>query len=262
MLELFHWEPNGSALKALIVLHEKRLPFQSHYVDLLAIDPPPRGVPDPIRETRFNPEGEGPVLVHEGRQVSESFFLIEYLEDTFPETPLRPPDALSHARILAWGRFDNEVFTPGVNTLGCHRYLAPLLKGHSAEAVERFLSRISARHLQEGWRMAFADAYSADLLEDSERKVGIAVRRIEDTLATSPWLAGSTYSLADIDAFALCNSLPGLTPRLVNDKDTPRLLQWLHRIRERPAVREALAMSRTSRPEEAFVPGPEHSRWG
>jgi glutathione S-transferase len=149
-----------------------------------------------------------------------------------------------------------------VNTLGCHRYLAPVLRGRSAEEVERFVSRIGSRHLQEGWRAAFADAYPVDLLEDSERKIGIAVRRIEDTLATSPWLAGSTYSLADIDAFALCNSLPALTPRLVNDKDTPRLLQWLHRIRERPAVRAALAMSRTNRPEEAFAPGPEHSRWG
>jgi glutathione S-transferase len=68
--------------------------------------------------------------------------------------------------------------------------------------------------------------------------------------------------LADIDAFAICNALPTLTPQLVNASATPRLSQWLARIRERPAVRAALGTSRTGRPEQAFAPGPEHSRWG
>jgi hypothetical protein len=33
-------------------------------------------------------------------------------------------------------------------------------------------------------------------------------------------------------------------------------------MRERPAVRAALALSRTGKPQEAFVPGAEPSRWG
>src|SRR5262245_6291542 len=222
MLELYHWEPNGSHLKALIALNEKALPFKSHYMDVPAL-------PNASRETQMNPEGAGPILVHDGRQITESLFLIEYLEDAFPETPLRADDALSHARILAWGRFINEVFMPGASTLGCHQYRAP---------------------------------ESSDLLEDSKRKVSLAVRKIEDALANSQWLVGATYSLADIDAFAICNSLPTLTPDVVNNTTTPRLMAWLNRIRLRPAVRAALAVSRTGKPEEAFAPGPEHSRWG
>ncbi len=31
---------------------------------------------------------------------------------------------------------------------------------------------------------------------------------------------------------------------------------------ERPAVKKALAMSKTGKPDEAFAPGPEHARWG
>jgi len=94
------------------------------------------------------------------------------------------------------------------------------------------------------------------------RKVVLAVRRIEDALAHSQWLVGPDYSLADIDAFAICHSLPTLTPDVVNSASTPRLLDWLNRIRLRPAVRAALGTSRTGKPEEACVPGPEHSRWG
>jgi hypothetical protein len=39
-------------------------------------------------------------------------------------------------------------------------------------------------------------------------------------------------------------------------------MEWLQRMRERPAVQKALASSRTGKPDEAFAPGPEHARWG
>src|SRR5262245_20533171 len=118
------------------------------------------------------------------------------------------------------------------------------------------------KYLADAWRLALADGYSSDLLEDSKRKVSLAVRRIEDALTNSQWLVGPTYSLADIDAFAICNSLPTLTPDLVNSGATPRLMDWINKIRLRPAVKVALGTSRTGKPEEAFAPGPEHSRWG
>ncbi len=253
MLELYHWEPNGSALKALIALNEKALPFQSRYVDVPAL------FPGASRETQLNLEGEGPILVHDRKQITDSLFLIEYLEDAFPEKPLRPTDALGHSRILAWARFINEVFMPGASTLGCHKYLAPTLKGRDLEPI---LARIPMKFLADAWRLALTDGYSSDLLEDSKRKVTPSVRRIEEALTNSQWLVGPIYSLADIDAFAICNSLPTLTPDVVNTASTPRLMDWLNRIRLRPAVRAALGTSRTGKPEEAFAPGPEHSRWG
>jgi len=262
MLELYHWEPNGSYLKPLIALHEKGLPFRSRYVDVLAFEQYQPGFLAPSRETQLNQEGEGPVLVHDGQQITESLFMIEYLEDAFAQVPRRPAEPIAQTRILAWARFINEVFMPGANTLGCHLQLAPHFKGRDTSAFEAMLARIPMKHLQEGWRLAFTDGYSDDLLQDSERKVKLSVQRIEDALAQSAWLVGSSYSLADIDAFAICNALTTLTPGIVNKSATPRTIDWLERIRSRPAVRAALATSRTGAPERAFAPGPEHSRWG
>jgi glutathione S-transferase len=262
MLELYHWEPNGAWLKPLIALHEKGLAFRSRYVDVLSFEAWRPGFLDASRETRLNPEGEGPVLVHDGQQITESLFILEYLEDAFPAKPLRPADALSHARILAWARFINEVFMPASSTLGCHTYLAPQFKCRDIRACEAIIARMPMKHLQEGWRVALTDNYSPDLLEDSHRKVSLSVRRIEDALASAEWLVSDAYSLADIDAFSICHSLTELTPGVVNDGSTPRLMSWLARIRARPAVRAALAFSRTGKPQQAFAPGPEHSRWG
>ena len=262
MLELYHWEPNGSYLKPLIALHEKGLEFRSRYVDVLALEQYAPGFLKASRETQFSVEGEGPILVHDGQQITESLFMLEYLDEAFPEQPLRSEQPIVHARILAWARFVNEVFMPGANTLGCHAYLAPELKTRKSAHFEAKLERIPISFVRDSWRMASTDGYSSELLDDSRRKVATAVRRIEDTLQAAEWLFGGAYSLADIDAFAICNSLPTLTPDLVNDKVTPRVMDWLERIRARPAVRAALQMSRTGQPERAFVPGPEHSRWG
>src|SRR5262249_47287867 len=121
---------------------------------------------------------------------------------------------------------------------------------------------IPMQHLQEGWRLALTDGYSADLLQDSERKVKLSVQRIEDALTQSAWLVGSSYSLAGIDAVAICNALTPLTPGILNEAATPRTVVWLDRTRARPAVRSALNTSRTGNPERAFAPGAEHSRWG
>jgi len=262
MLELYHWEPNGSWLKPLIALYEKRLDFRSHYVDVLSLQQHAVGIVNASRETRLTQEGEGPLLVHDGKQITESLFMLEYLEDAFPQTALRPADALGQAQILAWARLINEVFMPAANTLGCHMYLAPQFKGRDVSSLESILERIPMSSLREGWRLALTDGYPPELLEDSRRKVGLATQRIEAALARSPWLVGQSYSIADIDAFAICNSLPTLTPGLVSSRETPHLLSWLERIRARPAVGAALAVSRTGKPEQAFAPGPEHARWG
>ena len=262
MLELYHWEPNGSWLKPLIALTEKRLQFRGHYVDVLALEQYQPGFLEAARETAIPLEGEGPVLVHDGRQVTESLFITEYLEDAFPEHPLRPGAPLLQARILAWARFFNEVLMPAASTLGCRAYLAPQLQGRDRAQLAPLLARIPVAYVREGWQSALDNSYPDELIEDSRRKIALAVRRLEEALAGARWLVGEAYSLADIDAFSICNSLPALTPELVNADASPQLCQWLERIRTRPAVRSALGLSRTGRPEQAFAPGPEHSRWG
>jgi GSH-dependent disulfide-bond oxidoreductase len=262
MLELYHWEPNGSWLKPLIALHEKGLTFRGRYVDVLSFEQHRPGFLEAGPEARLNLEGEGPILLHDGRQITESLFIIEYLEDAFPDTALRPREPLAHARILGWARFINEVFMPGVNTLGCQAYLAPQFIGRDLTPIEPLLAGMPMAYLQEGWRRALTNRYSDELVADSRRKVALGVARLEDALSTSQWLVGSTYSLADIDAFAICNSLTTLTPDLVNETATPRLVGWLKRVRARAAVQAALSVSRSGKPEQAFAPGPEHSRWG
>lgn len=258
MLELYHWAPNGPWLKPLIVLAEKNIACTLRPLDILAFEQYGPAVPAPSLETRLNPEGEGPLLVHDGRQLTESFFMSEYLDTVFPGPALRPSDPVAFNRMLAWARFINEVFMPAANTLGCKQYLAPALAGKKPPA-ER-LDRIALSFVREGWKRAYDGNYPEELLAESRRKVGLALRRIEEALAEGPWILGQAYSLTDIDAFAICRSLPLLTPERVADH--PRCVDWMARMEERPAVQKSLAVGNWKQPEAAFAPGPEHARWG
>ena len=261
MLELYHGEPNTFSLKPLIVLHEKGLDYTSHYAGPTDFDTVPAAIRSAM-EVQYNPEGDGPILVDHGTAMTESFFVSLYLDDAFPQTPLRAADAANRWRVLMWARFVNEVLAPAVVTLGCHKHLSPWLKTQNRAEIERAIAAMPTPERRSGWTTALDGSYSAELIEDSRRKVALGVKKVEDALASSDWLAGPAYSLADIDAFALLAPVSGLAPDLLDEKTAPHTTEWLARILRRPAVAAAFAKSKTGKPLESFAPGPEHSRWG
>ena len=259
MLELYHWAPNGPWLKPLIVIAEKQIDCTLHPIDVLAFEQYGDSVPLRSLETRLNPEGEGPLLVQDGKQLTESFFLSEYLDSAFKDGPaLRPTDPIAFNRMLAWARFANEVFMPAANTLGCHKYLAPQLEGKTLPSD--VLGKIELSFVREAWQRAYANDYPDAMIEDSRRKIGLALDRVEKALAYGPYLIGQDYSLADIDAYSISRSLPMLVPDLLEGRT--RWNNWMARIEARPAVQVSLKIGSWDQPETMFAPGPEHARWG
>jgi glutathione S-transferase len=260
MVELYHWEPNTYFLKPLIALHEKQTPFTSRWFDPTAFE---QFAPAFPRDTQsaLHLETEGPLLVHEGAHISNSFFMLEYIAAAFPGPDLTPGDAFQHYRSRAWGQVLTAVGAD-VSILGCARYLAPLLKRQNAAALKLRLESIEPLERRRAWGAVADGRYDDQAVAAIHERLKVPLQRVENALAESSWLTGSNYSIADIDAFALLAPLPDLAPGLVNDKSTPGIVDFLQRMRERKAVRDALALSRSGRPQEAFVPGAEPSRWG
>ena len=146
--------------------------------------------------------------------------------------------------------------------LGCARYLAPALRRRDAAPLRAAIASIEPLERRSAWAALADGAQHESAAAAALDRLAAPVRRAETALATSAWLTGADYSIADIDAFAMLSALPGLASTLVNQDATPHIMAFLQRMRARPAVRAALATSRTGRPAEAFVPGVEASRWG
>lgn len=261
MLELFHWEPNCGSLKLLVALHEKGLAFHSRWVDFLAFEQYALG-PFNAPEAAISIEGEAPVLVHDGNVIADSFNTLLYIDEAFPAPPLQPATAAGQWRIQVWARLFAEVLAPAVATLGCQRHLGAALAGRDRGALAQRVTQLEVHERRVAWEAALAGQYPEALIEDSRRKVGLALGKVEAALEKSDWLLASGYSIADIDLLGLANALPALAPDIAGAAALPRFAAWLERVRARPAVRQALAASRSGHPEQAFAPGPEHSRWG
>ena len=252
MLELHHGEPNGYHLKPLILLKEKNALYRGCWFDPASFSQD-RAPWAGETEVAFNLEREGPVLVDDGRPISDALFINLYLDETQAGPQLRPATPEGHWSLLMWGRFVGEVLAPTIHSLGCAAY-PPKADPAAVEALPD-LER------KRGWQAALGAEPEA-VLADSRRKAGVAIAKIEAALDPGPWLLGADYSLVDIEVFGHALCLPDLVPELANAEASPRLLAWLERVRARPAVHAALASGRSAKPEQAFVPGPEHSRWG
>lgn len=236
MLELYHAEPVANSMKVLLYMKEKGLDFVSHYVDLLAFEQH-----DPAF-VAINPNGQVPVLVHDGKVVTESSIIDEYLEDVFPDPPLRPADPHERARMRIIVKFIDDYALPALSVIGWHRMLRQVATSIEADAFEKLMARVPLKEQEEKWRTIAGESFPQDVLDDCHRKLAIAAARLEQALDPGPWLAGPHYSLADINAYTLAATLPEMVPAAANASATPRLIDWLSRMDARPAVQAALAM--------------------
>lgn len=236
MLELYHAEPAANSMKPLICLKEKGLEFVSHDVDLLKFEQhSPKFV-------AINPNGQVPVLVHDANIITESTVINEYLDDVFPQVALRPANPVERARMRIWSKFVDEYFCPAVSMIGWHVMVRRVARSIPKDRFRELLDRIPLAEQREKWATVAGDSFSPEQLTDSRRRIGVSVRRMEQILSQSLWLAGSTYSLADLNTYSMAAAVPRLASELMNEKDTPRCLSWLARMNERPAVKAALAM--------------------
>ena len=162
----------------------------------------------------LNPAGEVPVLVEEnGPTVIDSNAICEYLDETHPEPPLYPGDAAARAevrRLVAWfdGKFNREVTENLVGEKILKRFLR--LGEPDSRAIRAGRTNIQV-HLQ----------YIAWLTE----------RRT--------WLAGDTFSLADIAASAHVSAVDYLGDVPWDNFEAAKI--WYARVKSRPSFRAILA---------------------
>jgi len=242
MLELYHFEPGANSLKSMLCLKEKGVEFVSHYVDLHEFE---QHAPEYVK---VNPNGQVPALVHDGAVITESTVINEYMEDVFPEKPLRPVDPVVRANMRVWTKFVDEYFCPALSILGWNRIIKPMVEHLSEEEFEAKLARIPLKEQQDKWRTAANRTFPQEQLDDCQRRVEVSIQRIEKALEENEWIAGPGYSLADISCFSMMAPMAMFNDQTMNQDKTPRCMDWHARMMERPAVKKTFAMAKRPMP--------------
>lgn len=119
-LVLYNYFRSSTSYRVRLALHLKNLPFEYIPVNLL------KGEQHSPEYRKINPLGGVPTLIHEGKIIPESFAIIEYLDEVFPQSPLFPKDAYLRARIRQFCEVINSFMHP----MGNLKTLQYLEKNH------------------------------------------------------------------------------------------------------------------------------------
>jgi glutathione S-transferase len=230
MLTLYHFGGAICAQKVRLALAEKGLEWESRSV-LAELRSP--------EYLKLNPNGYVPTLVHDGRVLTESRIINEYLENAFPEPPLLPNDPFQRARVALWTKQIDDSLHLNVYVLTFAINFRQRVIGLSEEQRVRSLPLTNPVKRD----------YTLDLIERgfNSRYFGLAVarfmtllREMETALATSTWLVGDTYSLADVDFTPYLRRLEDLGLwSLVKDQH-PNVARWYGSVKSRPSYQAAI----------------------
>ncbi|MBC7658386.1 MAG: maleylacetoacetate isomerase [Chitinophagaceae bacterium] len=95
-LELFHYWRSSCSWRVRWALALKGLPYKSTPINLLKKEQ------SDLSFLKINPSGQVPALSVNGKILSESIAILEWLEETFPISPLLPKDPWLRAEIRSY----------------------------------------------------------------------------------------------------------------------------------------------------------------
>ena len=123
VLKLHSYFRSSASYRCRIALNLKGLAYELAFVHLVKGG----GQQNAPNYRALNPQGLLPTLEHEGRVLTQSLAIIEYLEEVWPEPRLLPGDAATRARVRAFA-LAIAADTGPVNNLRVLRYLKRTLK--------------------------------------------------------------------------------------------------------------------------------------
>ena len=236
MLELYHSGLTTCSKQVRHCLREKGLTYKSRYVELWRYE---NLSPDYLK---LNPNGVVPTLVHDGTPIINSFCINEYIEDVFPEPPLRPADPVERARCRYWAWTADEVHHPAARLTHANMLQKSLNDDLSPAEQQFMLDHTPVPDKRERWRVLTLGGYSKEQLEEAMDSVLHVFARMDEELGRrGPWLAGKTYSLGDINMLAIVHRVSELDRNRLDRKRFPHMMDWWDRSMARPAAKYVYA---------------------
>lgn len=237
MLELYHHGSSVCAAKVRFALAEKGIAWNGHYIDVLA------GEQFDAAFLKLNPKAMVPVMVHDGRVLTESTLICEYAESTFGGPKLYPRDPYMAYQARLWTKAVDEDLHPACSAITyvvSHRHtiikngvanFEDFLKSPSNESLE-------ARKLKWQW---IAHGLEAPGAADRIRLYDRYLKKMDTTLRERLWLAGPDFSIADVALAPYVNRLAMMNMNdMWENGRLPRVADWFKRITERDTFATAL----------------------
>lgn len=233
-LILHHAWASSASRRVRLCLEEKGLAYDGHVVDLAKMEQ------HSADYLKINPLGVVPALMHDGRPVFESGTICEYLDEMFPDPPLRPDEPYDRAEMRNWIRHIDGLIQNLVTFNWKHSLQLTAQKWSDAE-LEEVLKKIPSKERREAWKRVARRPYTKE--EEDEARVNLVrlLDRMEAAMSEhNGWLVGDAYSIADIAAVPFVKRIEEeIAPDEMTAAKHPRVAKWWAAIQARPAFARA-----------------------
>lgn len=235
MLTLYHYDRSTAAQRVRLALDEKGLSWDSVIVDTA------RGDVDQLPDDyhRLNPKGLVPVIIDDGRAIAESLVILEYLDDAYPEQPLRPPAPYDRARMRLWTRRIDEGIHVASRTIGVCTVNRHIYKAKEAGKLDEYYAKMRDQVRRTNDQVNIAEGLDSPLLPGAVAAFRRLFEDMDAALARDTWLAGDTYSLADVALVVYVRRLESFMMAPLW-QDLRYLTAWYQTIAARPAYQSAV----------------------
>jgi glutathione S-transferase len=157
---------------------------------------------------KLHPFGKMPVLEHDGFMVTETMAILNYVDTVFDGPALQPEDPKARARSDEWSSYHEDYFYPAmIREFFGQRVFAPMRGGKADEAI----------------------------VTAALQKIDSQLGMIDARLADNAYLAGASFSPADMMVAPVLVSLLSQPESAALLGKRQALGAWLARLHERPS---------------------------
>ena len=242
MIILYNAPRFSASRRVRLCLEEKGLPYENRAVDMERLE---HHSPEYLR---INPDGVVPTMVHDGRPLHESGTICEYLDETFPDPPVRPAAPYERALMRNWVRHIDGLIHNLIVFNWRHAF-GDTASRWSDEELAAVLARIPSEERRQSWLRVARRPYTEEERGAARNRLVGLLGRMEAALAPSGWLVGGAYSIADIAAVPFVKRIEEeIAPDEVAAAKHPLVADWWSRVQARPAFARADIGPFTDRP--------------
>jgi glutathione S-transferase len=225
-LVLYNWATSTCSQKVRLVLAEKGLGWEDRRIDSNKSE----NLSDWY--LKLNENGVVPTLTHGADVIIDSSVICEYLDEVFPEISLSPKHAVGRAQMRTWRQFFDEIPTPAIRIPSYNRYIRHKWKGLSKEEFDSLVERRTIR--KHFYRKMGLDGSTAEEEREAIEKLRETVVRMNRALASTPWLVGDQFTLADVSVIPAIVRMSDIGLGNLWG-DLPRVMSWFERVQRRPS---------------------------
>lgn len=230
MIELYQFWDSPCCMKVRMVLAEKNQDWELRPVTTYKFD---HYQPD---YQQLNPHSLVPTLVHDGRPVIQSSNIAEYLDDVFPDPPLKPADPALRAEMREWMKEEEEFLFRLIVTLSFNTMMKLRAVGYGMDQLREWSLRHPDQERAQDYLNRVSSPADMAAVEAADKKLRWHMERLERQLGchAGPWVCGEMFSLADICLAGIMDRIEYLDRENLFS-DLPAVTEWFALLRKRPS---------------------------